>query len=186
MEYRFAGWKKLEENVYDAGNQIVVLQKNFLASLTAILIGGIIIFFAGIYIPVIFIRLDAEKHFFAVFLMLPIILGLWLMAKGFQGRKEREEKGGIHPADTLIIFDSRSREVRRKIGGTEEHLANFDEISLTTRVVYGKIQYHLIDLTWPNKTTILCSSSSENKSQQLLINICDRLGLPSTTTDKKD
>lgn len=182
--YDLSVWQKIDQHLFDAGGgRLVHIRQPFMTSAPAILIGSVMSLpMLGYGIVQIVHGEDAlalitANHIHVLF----IPFGLWILISGIKGYSERQEHGGVHPKDTLLIFDTSAGELRRSVDGMEERVSALSDVTLTTKIERGKNTNYKILVHWqPDGKTTLSSTVSKSIHAKRLEEITNRTGLKET------
>lgn len=127
-------WEKMRPRLYKNGDLLIVREIRSLDSIFTPILGAAFLFL-GLYqgIPAyingsLFTSVNLPWNLLTFVF---VALGLGLIYKGKVTRDTRNEQQGIHPNDTLTIFDKNRKTVTKQTGTTkEEQLATFNNMKL--------------------------------------------------------
>lgn len=184
MIYGLSSWEKIDrvQPWLLANGDVIVIQKpNFLTS-------------PGTYILSIFITIVgaasiAESYFsgeltFALATINPVnilaalgtALGIWISIQVKAGIALRKERGGIHPADTLLVLDGSRKDVKKQIGTTEELITSFENMRFEIEIRRNSKQnQYRIQIVHPQGKEHIVTTTTQKSSDALLQNIKTRL-----------
>lgn len=184
--YMLTSWLKIRPNVYDAGGKVVFIKQKFLTSVFSILIGANSLIVGIVYGLITYYTDRPEDKMIMLFLAAgPVAaLGLFLLVKGIEGNRIRQESGGIHPTDTLYIIDGSSKELRRCVGNIEERLADFENLKMEIITIHGKNTSYSIQLAWADQKIRVASSGRKSDMEKLLADIQNRVGITPVITEQ--
>ncbi len=183
--YMLTSWLKIFPNVYDAGNKIVFVKQKFLTSVFSILIGANSLIVGIVYGLITYYTDRTEDKMIMLFLAAgPVAaLGLYLLLKGIEGNRIRQESGGIHPTDTLFIIDGSNKELRRCVGNIEERLTDFADLKMEVITIHGKSNTYSIQLAWADQKIRVANSGRKSDMEKLLTDVQSRVGLVPTVQE---
>lgn len=175
-----ASWKKMRPRLYKNGDLLIVREIRSLDSIFTPVLGAAFLFL-GIYqgIPA-FINgslFTSTNLPWNLLTLIFIVLGLGLIYKGKITRDTRNEQQGIHPNDTLTVFDKNRRMVTKQTGTTkEEQLATFDNMKLELGFNHDRDlpTIHIV-LKHPKGEEILLPASTKFEGEKILKEMKDFL-----------
>ena len=177
MIHNLSAWKKINEahpDLLTNGKSIVLQKRKFTTSRDGFLVG---VFLAIFGIAILLERYFASNFPFSfisfnlqqIIPEICVIAGIWLAIKARNGKNLRQEQGGIHPTDILIILDGQKKEVTQQINTSEKFLTSFKEMRIENETRRdGKRNYYCqIQIRYTGGKEILAVTSTKTSAQKL-------------------
>ncbi len=182
MIYSLFSWEKIDQLqpwIFSNGNIVVVQRPKFFTSPIAYILGIFLIFLSVVSIVWIYFSNEFSSiGINSAYILggLSIIPGILLSLHAKKGIELRQEQRGIHPTDTLIVFDGSKKTVFKQKGNTEEVVTSFQDMRFEIQIQRDnkRIQYK-IQMTHPQGKEHIATTTTQKLSNALLQNIKTRL-----------
>lgn len=108
-----------------------------------------------------------------------VILGcIWMGIQSKEGIKLRNEQGGIHPKDTLLVLDGEKQILSKQQGTNEEVLIPLSQVAFHIRIHRGKNKtFYKIEAHYPQGKQVIASCARQDLAEAALVEIKSRLGI---------
>lgn len=187
MIYGISTWEKLDQSqprLFTNGNTVVVQRTKFATSQEWLVLGTIFLIMGlgSFLLPFLAqgtLPLLSSLNPGHILPALGVASGIVIIGKSREGIRLRNEQGGIHPEDTLIVLDGTKKTVVRQQGTTEEAITTFQDLSLEIRIQHNNKQteYRIV-AKYPQGNETLAKTTSQKSVDVLLQNLKTRLQLP--------
>ncbi len=179
MISNISSWKSLTENMHSNmgmnslrtnGKDIVLLRTPFPENPGAILGGGILILVGAIQFISFGIPQTPSDIFNPAYIFIGVFVlgGIWMMQRGREAISFRKENGGIHPNDTLFVFDATHRIVTKQKNLQEERLASFEDVRLEIQRIHTNHIRYNVKLMYSEKAETIATSGSFKEAEKCL------------------
>ena len=187
MIYGLSAWEKpdrLQPRLFFNGNTVVVQKTKFATSQEWLALGAVtlIISVGSFLFPYLVeggLPTLAAINMNNILPAVGALAGILLITKSKEGMRLRNEQGGIHPEDTLLVLDGSKRVFTKQKGTLEETLASLQDLSLAIRILRSSKQteYRIV-ATYPQGSEALAKYSTQKGAEAMLQNLKTRLQLP--------
>lgn len=186
MIYGLSSWEKLDRfqpRLFANGNIVVLQRQKITTSQESFVLGALALALSAgsFFFPYILGEtpwsLESLKPT-DLFQATGALFGAILIAKSKEGMRIRNEHGGVHPEDTLLVLDANKKTFFRQKGTTEEVIAPLQNISLEIHAQRGNkyIEYRIFAI-YPEGKTFLIKTTTQKSAETILQKIKDHLQL---------
>ena len=158
-------WEKISPRLYKHENLVIVQWFSALNSTILTVIGGLLIA-SGAFA----LRGDVGANEIPYIIFMAF--GCFFVYKGIVANKTRKEGSGVHPNDTLYIFDPGTKTVTEQQGTKEEKLSTFEEMRLEVEMKHdAKLPTIHVVLSTPKGKRPLFIANTKEEAEKFIADI---------------